>query len=387
MKEVDIVVGIPSFNEEDNISFVTRKVDEGLTKHFPNFKSIIINADESTDKTKENFLKTKTKTTKKYFHVRGVGKGLNILKILDFALKCKAKFIFTIDADVTSTKPIWVKKFLTPLIKGKVDFVTPLYVRNRYEANTTNHFCSPILEAAFSLSIMQPIAGEYSFTKKFAEFISQQERFAEIQKYGIDIFLTGHAASMGFKMKEIYMGKKLHKPSFGKMVPIFQQMATTTFYVIGKYRNVILKKKKIRSTKISSKRVVIADKFSKPSDETILERRFFALKNLNQIYKKYKTKIPIKKYLVNKIKKTPKIGKKVWVEILYEFLKHALNREIGVVEARKLSEIIIPFFLLRVLTYFEEIEKKKPAEIEKIIEYQKSLLKFKMSKLNTKYPS
>ena len=79
-KKVDIIVGIPSFNEADTISFVVKQVDLGLQKYFKNSKSVIINVDNnSPDNTKQVFLKTKTKTPKLYISTPpGVtGKGNN----------------------------------------------------------------------------------------------------------------------------------------------------------------------------------------------------------------------------------------------------------------------------------------------------------------------
>jgi len=41
----------------------------------------------------------------------------------------------------------------------------------------------------------------------------------------------------GFKIKEVYLGRKIHKLSFDKIVPIFQQVAATMFFVLSKYKN------------------------------------------------------------------------------------------------------------------------------------------------------
>jgi len=38
----NVVVGIPSYNESDSISYVTKTVDEGLGEYFPDKKSIIV---------------------------------------------------------------------------------------------------------------------------------------------------------------------------------------------------------------------------------------------------------------------------------------------------------------------------------------------------------
>ena len=66
-QNIQFIVGIPSYMEADSISFVTKQVDEGISKYFGNLQSLIVNVDNnSEDDTKGAFLSTKTKTQKHY---------------------------------------------------------------------------------------------------------------------------------------------------------------------------------------------------------------------------------------------------------------------------------------------------------------------------------
>ena len=76
----DLVVSIPSYNEADSINYPTEQASIGLTKYFPDKKSVIINCDNnSPDNTKQAFLDTPTKTPKIYLSTPpGIkGKGNN----------------------------------------------------------------------------------------------------------------------------------------------------------------------------------------------------------------------------------------------------------------------------------------------------------------------
>ena len=44
LKEVDIIVGIPSFNSARTIVHVVKAVEAGLSKYFSNYKSLLINS-------------------------------------------------------------------------------------------------------------------------------------------------------------------------------------------------------------------------------------------------------------------------------------------------------------------------------------------------------
>ena len=146
-KKIDIIVGIPTYNEADSISNTVQKIDRGLSKYFPEHKALIINVDsQSSDGTSRVFNEIKTKTDKMSLTVKKQpsGKGANIFSLLKLGKKFGAKYVATIDADITTITEEWLKLLLDPLVKEGVDFVSPIYTRNRYEGNTTNHFCFPL---------------------------------------------------------------------------------------------------------------------------------------------------------------------------------------------------------------------------------------------------
>ena len=121
-KKFDIIVGIPSYNEADSISNTVRKIDNGLSKHFPEFRSLIVNMDsQSSDDTDRIFLSTRTKTEKMLLSVdkQPCGKGANIFALLKLSKKLGAKYVATIDADITTITEEWPKLLLSPLIKKK----------------------------------------------------------------------------------------------------------------------------------------------------------------------------------------------------------------------------------------------------------------------------
>ncbi|RLC39861.1 MAG: glycosyl transferase, partial [Candidatus Nealsonbacteria bacterium] len=147
IKKAKIVVGIPSFNEADSIAYVVKKVDEGLEKYFKNYQKVIINSDNnSPDGTGQVFLQTKTKTPKIYISPSSTicGKGNNLF---NFFLKIKelgAEMAMTVDADLKSITPEWVKCLLGSVEKG-YNFITPLYYRHKFDASITNHLCFPLI--------------------------------------------------------------------------------------------------------------------------------------------------------------------------------------------------------------------------------------------------
>lgn len=360
-KKIDIVVGIPTYNEADSIANTVRKIDRGLSKYFPKYSTLIVNMDsQSPDGTSRVFLSTKTKTEKILLTVNKQprGKGANLFSLLKLSEKYGAKYIGTIDADITTITEEWPKLLLNPIIKERVDFVAPIYTRNRYEGNTTNHFCFPLLYAWFGRQLNQPIGGDFAFSGRFAEYILKQQKPKNAFLYGIDIFFSTHAFGGNFRIKEVYLGRKIHKPSFSKIIPMFQQVAATMLFILPKYKN---------EYNVSEPSVEMGDKQRidsfirkpKPTKVTILKKHAF--QNLRQLPVKN-----IQKYLglnLEEIKEIQKskslISEDEWINILARMSKYIAKHTMSDKRATDIAATIPPFFFLRVLSYFNDLEKIK----------------------------
>jgi len=366
MQKVDIIVGIPTLNEADSIQHTTTTVDRGLLKYSKQFSCLIVNVDNgSSDGTKNVFLKTQTKTDKVSLTTRGEGKGRNILRLLEYALQRQVKYVCMFDADLKTITPDWVQKFLDPMIHEGVEYVVPLYRRNKYEGNTTNHFCHPILAAYLGAPIRQPIAGDFGLSAKLIKYILKQKKSRSAYQYGIDIFLTMHAVGGGFSIKEVVLGEKIHKPSFGKMVPMFEQVASTAFFVLPKYRNLIHVARKGLIIK-NSFRPLFLKYVQKPSIRSIQEREQFAI----GLLKKYQNNNPLKDFLKNCFKEYSfkrKLSPDTWCQALDKCVQLRLDHGQNERFCNLLAKTLTPLYLLRVLSYFQEIEWKQNSLAERIV--------------------
>lgn len=360
-KKFDIIVGIPTYNEADSISNTVRKIDKGLSKYFLKYSALIVNMDsQSTDGTSRVFLSVKTRTEKISLTVNKQprGKGANIFSLLKLSKKLDAKYIATIDADITTITERWPKLLLDPVIKEEFDFVAPIYTRNRYEGNTTNHFCFPLLYAWFGRQLNQPIGGDFAFSGRFAEYILKQQKPKNAFLYGIDIFLSTHALGGNFRVKEAYLGRKIHKPSFAKVIPMFQQVAATMPFILPKYKSEYNVSKPSAETR-EKQRIDFFIRKPEPAKVAILKK--YAFQNLQQLPVEN-----IQKYSglnLEKIKEIQKskslISENEWLNILASMSKYIAKHTVSDKRATDIAVAISPFFFLRVLTYFNDLEKMK----------------------------
>jgi len=233
----DIVVGIPSYNEEKTIKFVTEQVALGLNKYYSDKNTLIVNVDNnSKDNTETEFFKSKTGEIKKiYISTNERGKGNNLFNFFSFVSGCGCRACAVFDADLKSINPLWVKNTIEPILNG-MDFVTPMYIRDKNDGTITNHFIYPIIYGVFRKNIRQPIGGDFGFSKHFVDFLLKQKWSSEVKQYGIDVFLTTHALLNGFNVGCAYLGTKIHKEKDPKkdLGDMFHQVITTLFDMLCK---------------------------------------------------------------------------------------------------------------------------------------------------------
>jgi hypothetical protein len=229
---VDLVVGIPSFNEADSIGFVVEQVAKGLQEFFPHLNTAIINVDNfSEDGTKHAFLASESGDIPKVYLStdQGVrGKGNNLYNLFHYLSFYKPKVTVVVDADLDSIRPDWVYCLAQPIIHG-YDFVTPIYTRNEYDGTITNHLCYPLLYGLLGKNIRQPIGGDFSFSNQMMNHWRLLEWGSNVRQYGADIFLTSEALLGGFEVAQVVLGSKVHKSTSLQMGEGFLQVVDTLF--------------------------------------------------------------------------------------------------------------------------------------------------------------
>jgi glycosyltransferase involved in cell wall biosynthesis len=106
---VDMIVGIPCFNNDSTVEHVIDMVSEGIAKHYRDFKVVIAISDGgSTDDTREL---ARDKTVYPFIEkivtiYRGLpGKGSALRMIFEASSFLKAKVCVLFDADLRSITP------------------------------------------------------------------------------------------------------------------------------------------------------------------------------------------------------------------------------------------------------------------------------------------
>ncbi len=365
IKEADVVVGLASFNEEDNIYYPTQQASLGLKKYFKNKKCVIINCDNnSPDDTKSAFLSTETEVPKIYITtpMSTEGKGYNFENLFRKVCDLGAKKLICLDADLLSITPEWIQYFGEPLNKG-YDYVTPIYARHKYDGTITNNICYPIVFGLLGRNVRQPIGGDFALSDKLIRHLLLQPWHRTTEEYGIDIFLSMNAILGGFKVCQTGLGSKVHKPSAPKLGPMFLQVIKTAFLLIlnnmDRWKGV---RKVQRTRKFGKEQLGRAQKLN-IDRETLKKKVIGGYKEHKNDIKKFLSAESYEKVQEAYESETYGITDDMWVKIVYDML--AGYRE--TTSRTEIVEAMRPLYFARTLTFMNQTWEMPTAEAEKII--------------------
>ncbi len=227
IRQADLLVGIPSYNNADTIGHVVRAVSAGLAKYFPERRAVLVNSDGgSSDGTTEVVARSivdygallisdqQSRLQKIITPYHGIpGKGSAFRTIFEIARRLDAKACAVVDSDLRSITPEWIELLLRPVLDEQYDYVAPYYLRHKYDGTITNSIVYPLTRALYGQRIRQPIGGDFGFSGRLAEhYLDQHVWESDVARFGIDIWMTTEAIASGARVCQSFLGAKIHNP-------------------------------------------------------------------------------------------------------------------------------------------------------------------------------
>ncbi len=366
----DIVVGIPSKNNEETIGFVADTINVGLDRYFPKYKHIMVNSDVSTDKTAKFFMRS-SHIPRLHIRYRGTsGKGTALETIFETMALTKARMGAVLDADLRSITPEWIERLLTPIKKGN-DMVVPLYTRYKYDGTITNFICYPLVYGLLGADVRQPIGGDFGFSGRLSKFWLRKCWSSDVVRFGVDIFMTTSALLNNYKVAQSSLGTKIHdvRDPGESVGPMFVEVVRTLFYAltsnIDKWKKPV--KRKIR-------------RYGKETHEPAS----FPV-NKNRVYKSYRNGLKPKSLelmlspsMYAHVMDNKRIDEEVWPCIVYDSI-YAFGRGIDVLDQ------LVPLWYGRVYDFIDSTEGMDHVEAEKRIREGAAIFRKKREYLVEKF--
>jgi len=242
--EVDILVGVPTFNNRDSIERVVSALQVGLTKYFQRERCVLINPDGgSTDGTPEIFknasvrdfsmlltsnpLRTFHRLSAPYHGIPGKETALRTLFTAADLLRAKACAI--VSPDSLSITPEWVDSLVRPIYRENFDFAAPVYQRRKFDGLLVKGLVSPAVAALYGRKIHEPVGTDLGLSGRLAcHFLGKDVWEQDITTFGMEIWMTTTAIVDDFRICESFLGPKIQAAKqYG------QDVAGTVRQVVG----------------------------------------------------------------------------------------------------------------------------------------------------------
>lgn len=382
--QVDIVVGIPSYNNARTINHVVSAVDTGLTKYFKGQKSVIVNSDGgSTDGTTET-VRSASPDHKAVFLAHPIspihrittpyhglpGKGSAFRTIFSIARELEAKACCVVDADLRSITPEWVELLLLPVYREGFDFVAPLYTRHKYDGTITNSVIYPVTRALYGRRIRQPIGGEFGFSGRLAShYLSQDVWHTDVARFGIDIWMTTEAIAGGFPICQAYLGAKIHDPKDpgADLSDMFVQVIGSLLSLTVKHHLEWKDVSKTEDVPSFGFRYSVGVVPIRVNIERMVKSFRLGAENLRDVWGLFLDAAVVSEIMAIASKEPPAFHfpDELWARVVYDCILAYRHKRLS---SEHLLKSIIPLYFGRTASFFLDVEHKSDEEAEEAIE-------------------
>jgi hypothetical protein len=245
--EVDILVGVPTYNDAATVGQVVQAIRAGLLQYFPRQRAVIINADGgSKDATQDlvratsisdlqpgsnlHALRTLHCISTQY---RGGPESGNALHTIFAAADLlRATSCAVIAADSTNFKAEFVEALLHPVCRDNFDLVTPVYQRHKFAGLLVRNLVYPMTRALYARRVREPYPAEFAFSGRLATHFQGQDVWSqEAGRTGAEIYLTISAITGGFRLAQSFLGTKSRaEHAAPDLVPAMRSTAGVLFW-------------------------------------------------------------------------------------------------------------------------------------------------------------
>ncbi|NOY38743.1 MAG: glycosyl transferase family 2 [Nitrospirae bacterium] len=382
--EADIVIGIPSYNNAKTIGHVVKAVQAGLSKYFPDSKSVLVNSDGgSTDGTMDVVRETTVDFDSILLHHRvgnlhkiitpyhGIpGKGSAFRTIFEIAKILNVKACAVVDSDLRSITPEWIELLIRPVLNAGYDYVAPYYHRHKYDGTITNTIVYPMTRALYGHRIRQPIGGDFGLSGKLAAFYLKKDVWeTDVARFGIDIWMTTTAVANAFKVCQAFLGAKIHDPKEpgSDLSAMLHQVVISVFNLMEEYATIWKDIKGSEPVPTFGFVYSVGLEPIKVNLDGMIEKFKLGVKELSVMYESF---LPgeLMWFLAtvgDKPKEKFSIPDNVWVEIVYNF---ALACHRKLMSREHIIKSLTPLYLGKVASFVIETWESSAAEVEQRLE-------------------
>jgi glucosylglycerate synthase len=226
--EVDIVVGLPTYNNAKTVEPVLRAVQAGILKCFPRERVVIVNADGGShdgtcdlvsgatiddvrNPSKLYALRTLHVVSTQY--ARSPDPAAALRTIIAAADLVRAQSCVLLSPSSQINDPDWLQRMVRPVYSDGFDLISPIYQRPKFEGVLLHNLLYPTTRAVFGRRIREPYAAEFAISGRLATDFLNQENPGDGAALGAEVTMTILALSGKYRVGQAFLGTKanLHR--------------------------------------------------------------------------------------------------------------------------------------------------------------------------------
>lgn len=249
--EVDILIGVPTYNDAKTIGQVLQALRLGLLKYFPRQRSVILNADGGSRDGTQNIVRAASISDSQHSsnlhalrtlhsisteYAGGQSNGNALHTIVAASELLRAGVCAVVSPESVNVEPEWIDRLLRPVLQENLDLVTPIYCRHKFDGLLVRNLLYPMTRALYCKAIREPYPSEFAFSGKLASHLLEQEFWSqESGRTGPEMFFVTSAIEGGFALGQSFLGPKCrleHPPA--DLVVALRQTVGSLFWAIAR---------------------------------------------------------------------------------------------------------------------------------------------------------
>jgi glucosylglycerate synthase len=244
--EVDLLVGLPTYNNAKTIGSIVHTIRSGILRGFPRERAVIINADAgSRDGTPElvtgisiddvrpasNLYALRTLHSISTKYASNPASGIAFRTILAAAELLRAKACIVMSPESANVESDWLSKLLRPIYRDGFDLVTPTYRRHKFEGLLMSNLLYPMIRALYGVRIREAYAPEFGFSGRLGnQFLGHNGWNDGTDGTGVELRFTLAAITGGYRVCQSFLGEKDHIARHAAdLVPTLRQTVGALF--------------------------------------------------------------------------------------------------------------------------------------------------------------
>lgn len=369
--QVDVLVGVPTFNNAATVGKLVTALHVGLARHFPRERTALVNPDGGSDDGTVDAVRNapmadeelRASATLRTTHRASAvypglpGRAAGVRAVLAAADLLQARVVLLVDPDVTTLTPEWVGALARPAWKDEAEVVLPVHARHRFEGPLLAQLVRPLLGAAYGRRMGSNLAGAFACSGRFAARVAVNGPWdAEPSRAALDVWLVATALAEELRMAEVHLGPCAFAPRAGRagLAELFEQVVGMAFTCLDRDAPAWLSRTEMHDVPVLGQPVAAPETDAVVDVGPMAERFRTGVRDLAPVLRDIVAAGTLARLqaAASSGEDVPRVPDPLWVTTVYEFAAAAHR---AVMHREHLAQALVPIYLGRTASYFAEI--------------------------------